>query len=341
MGAHLVEILAALDCKVIVTTRADREARVNIKYLKGNALDESFFNTLTFRKWDVIVDFMVYSTSEFKERSAKLLSATDHYIFLSSARVYADFHGRIRENSLRILDSNLDKSFLATEEYALSKARQEDILRQSGDNWTIVRPYITYGEERLQLGVFEKEGWLYRALNGRSIVFSSDIISKLTTLTYGRDVARALAAVIRHPYSKGEVYHITQSKAVSWGVVLEIYLRVLERKLKKRPRVVLLDLRDFSRCERAEHQIKYDRMYDRQFDGSKIDEILALESFKPLAQSLSECLETFLEDPLFLSIDWRSEAIKDRYCGEITNVREIPTLKQKIKYLFYRFIKIQ
>ena len=40
-----------------------------------------------------------------------------------------------------------------------------------------------------QLGVLEKELWLYRALNGRTIVFSKDIAEKSTTLTYGYDVA--------------------------------------------------------------------------------------------------------------------------------------------------------
>ena len=53
----------------------------------------------------------------------------------------------------------------------LTKALQENLLRASGyKNWTIVRPYITFSDIRLQLGVYEKEQWLYRALQGRAIV---------------------------------------------------------------------------------------------------------------------------------------------------------------------------
>lgn len=47
----------------------------------------------------------------------------------------------------------------------MAKARQEDILYQSGfSNYTIVRPSVTYNTYRLQLGALEKENWLYRAL---------------------------------------------------------------------------------------------------------------------------------------------------------------------------------
>lgn len=65
-----------------------------------------------------------------------------------------------------------DKEYLDSNEYAIAKAKEEDILfRSPNKNWTIVRPSLTYAENRLQLGVYEKENWLYRALHGRAIVF--------------------------------------------------------------------------------------------------------------------------------------------------------------------------
>lgn len=74
--------------------------------------------------------------------------------------------------------------YVQSDEYAIAKAKQEDILRNSDfKNWTIVRPYITYSDERLQLGFFEKELWLYRAIKGKTIIFPSDIYEKTTTLT--------------------------------------------------------------------------------------------------------------------------------------------------------------
>ena len=61
----------------------------------------------------------------------------------------------ITEESERLLDTSIDQDFLSTDEYSLTKARQEDILQSSKQkNWTIIRPYITYGTSRLQLGTW-------------------------------------------------------------------------------------------------------------------------------------------------------------------------------------------
>jgi nucleoside-diphosphate-sugar epimerase len=340
MGKHLVNLLAERGDKVCVTTRSPRQSIGNIEYTQGNAKDDSFLVPLLAHKWDAFVDFMVYATPVFQQRAPKLLAATAQYVFLSSARVYANTTEPIREDSPRLLDSSSDADFLATDEYSLAKARQENILRQSGSkNWTVIRPYITYSEQRLQLGVLEKEGWLYRALRGRTIVFSEDIASRLTTLTYGLDVAGAMAAVIGEPRALGEAYHITQQDAVSWREVLDIYLEVLEKHLGKPTKVLLLGLDDFSRCKAAEYQIKYDRLFDRVFDSSKIAEFAGLDAFWSTKRGLTRCLEEFLEKPEFLAIDWRSEAIKDRYSREVASLKELSNWKQKTQYLIYRFIK--
>lgn len=340
MGMHLVQLLAEQGNMVSVTTRSKRQPSSNIDYIQGDAKDDSFLARLLVRKWDAIIDFMVYSTAVFELRMPKLLSATTQYIFLSSARVYADSVGLIQEDSPRLVDRSSDSDFLATDEYSLAKARQEDILSQSGNkNWTIIRPYITYSEQRLQLGVLEKEGWLYRALKGRTIVFSEDIATRLTTLTYGLDVAVAITTLVGEPRAFGEVYHITQSKAVSWCEVLNVYLDVLETYLGNRPKVLMVGLEDFTRCKRAEYQIKYDRLFNRTFNSSKIAGFVDVDAFLPVEQGLAGCLEEFLKKTEFQAIDWSSEGTKDRYTGEMANLAEIGHWKHRLKYLVYRFIK--
>nr|WP_320136829.1 NAD-dependent epimerase/dehydratase family protein [uncultured Amphritea sp.] len=340
MGKHLVELLAKRGDKITVTTRARRESSLNIDYIQGNARDDSFMEPLLGSKWDAIVDFMVYSTAVFQQRIPKLLAATSQYVFLSSSRVYADSPNPITEETPRLLDSSNDEVFLTTDEYSLAKARQENLLKQSkSKNWTIIRPYITYSEQRLQLGILEKEAWLYRALMGRDIVFSEDIANKLTTLTYGLDVACGMVALIGESRAFGEAYHITQGKAYSWRHILDIYLGVLEKHLGVRPKVILLGMDKFSCCKRTEYQIKYDRMFDRAFDNVKIAEFVDINTFLPLEQGLINSLNEFLEKPNFLPIDWRSEAIMDRYSGDVASMRELGHWKQKVKYLLYRFIK--
>ncbi len=333
MGAHLVHLLSQAGHQVSVTSRS-RSGNVGaVNYIQGNARDAEFLRTLLVTEWDAIVDFMVYSTDDFKSRVRQLLEAARQYVFLSSARVYASSDTPITENSPRLLDASRDESFLATGEYALAKARQEDVLFDSGrKNWTIIRPYITYSESRLQLGVVEKEGWLYRALHERAIVFSGDINERTTTLAYGLDVARGIQSLIGAPEALGEAFHITGTESIRWKDVLAVYLDILERNRGARPRVILQDLHDFCQWHPAKYQVMYDRMYDRVFDNAKIGRFIDLQTFTSPRIGLQQCLGSFLTQPRFLDVNWNSEALKDRAAGERTPVSEIAGLKNKVKY---------
>lgn len=103
------------------------------------------------KDYDAIIDFMIYSLEEFQERVQFYLEHTSQYIFLSSSRVYADSENAfLSEESPRLLDIIDDKTYLSTKEYALEKAREENVLINGIlRNFTIIRPYITYYDERL------------------------------------------------------------------------------------------------------------------------------------------------------------------------------------------------
>lgn len=338
MGSHLVDILSKQNVQTFVTSRKKNKNNNGIIYVQGNAMNDNFLNELLKQKWDVIVDFMIYKTPVFNERIYKLLDSTSQYIFLSSARVYAESKDKLKENSLRLLDCSRDKKYLATDEYALKKAKQENILKNSGfKNWTIIRPYITYSEERLQLGVLEKEDWLYRALKGRSIVFSEEINNKLTTMTYGYDVANCIFAVLKKKEAYGEVFHITSPNAISWKKILDIYLGVLENHLGYRPDVILQSTDKFIKWREGEYQIIYDRLYNRTFDNTKILKYISTDNFENTEYKLSKCLESFLKNPNFKTINWRKEALKDGYVNEHTKLNEIKGISAKVTYISYRY----
>lgn len=229
MGMHLVRLLADGGHDVCVTTRQARKDDGRIRYARGDAHDSSFLSELLAQRCDCIVDFMAYGTQEFERRVRRLLDSCAQYVFLSSSRVYACSQTPLTEESPRLLDASDDAEYLATDEYALAKARQENLLAASGKrNFTIIRPYITYAENRLQLGTLEKETWLFRALSGRTVVLSREMLERKTTLTYGLDVARGIYAVMGNEQALGEVFHITQREARTWREVWDIYKPVIE-----------------------------------------------------------------------------------------------------------------
>jgi nucleoside-diphosphate-sugar epimerase len=341
MGIHLVQLLLNKGIETVVTSRKSRKSEGNITYIQGNAHDIKFLQTILREHWDTIVDFMNYSTSSFKQRVNLFLNATNQYVFLSSARVYANVDRIITESSPRLLDISEDEEYLKTDEYALAKAWQEDILKKSGyKNWTIIRPYITYSANRLQLGIWEKEEWLYRVLKGKTIVFSEDLYQKKTTLTYGLDVSKGIVSIIGNSKAMGETFHITQNKedCKTWGEILEkIYIPVLEKHLGYKPKVLLLSKDKFRRIQLyKKYQIIYDRLFDRSFDNSKITKYADTDSFVKLETGLKNCLEEFLRNPRFNCINWNTMAKMNRCAGEISFSTELKSFNQQIKSLLRR-----
>lgn len=339
IGSHLVEVLASNKHDICVTSRKDRINKQNVTYVKGNALDIKFIEPiLKEKKWDAVIDFMIYDSDQFKSRVGIILESTLQYIFISSARVYADSENPISENSLRLLDTVNDQEYLCTDEYALLKAREEDVLiNAKTKNWTIIRPYITYSEKRLQLGVFEKEDWLYRTLNGRSIVLPDDIMEKETTLTYGFDVSNIISKIVGCDTCLGEIYNLTTPQSIKWKDIFNLYVDCIEEFTGEKVKVEFCDIVDLTKIQGSRYQIEYDRLYNRIFDVSKMEGLISIGSLEQVQIRLKSCLVSFLENQEFLKINWRSEALKDKFTKEFTPLKEIIGIKQKVKYLFFRF----
>lgn len=341
MGEPLVRMLAERGDEVYVTSRRKREDNGNVHYIQGDAHDLSFIKQELSKNYDAIVDFMIYSTDDFRDRSKLYLQSTEQYMFLSSARVYAESKEPITENSPRLLDVCKDEEYLKTDEYALAKARSENILFDSdGGNWTIIRPYITYNVERLQLGAIEKDVWLYRALNSRSVPLPQDVAKHQTTMTYGGDVAQAIGTLVGNKRAYGEVFNLTGMQHMKWSDVWKIYSKVLQEYTGIKSKLYQPD--DSSGIWKVmgnEYQVRYDRMFDRTFDNSKLLSICPDLNFVTMEEGLTMCLHNFIEKPTWNSIfGCGAEAYLNRQTGEKMKLSELGSIATKLRYLGYRWM---
>ena len=341
MGTALIDWFASLgpEHEVHATSRRPNKNRNNITFLRGDAHDDAFLTDLLKARYDAVVDFMSYSTQEFRNRSELFLHSAGQYVFISSARVSADSHGApLTETSPRLLDVSEDADYLKTDEYALTKARQENILFESDEkNWTVVRPYITYNFNRLQLGIYEKEHFLLRALKGYPIVFSRMIGEKFTAMTYGQDVAYYIFRLIGNQKAIGEAFNIATGETVKWNDILEIYRDTLAQILKHPVEVKYSDSAFESKGQR--YQYLYDRMFDRAFDNGKIVGVVGEQKFSPIRQSLPYCIGKFIQEgSKFGYTDWKREGLFDRECGIKQSMNGIHGAKNKLKYFLYRYV---
>lgn len=335
IGTYLISILSKNNnINVTVTSRKRRNSNGNINYVVGNARDMAFIsNLLRDNHYDVIVDFMNYDLEEFVEHHQILLNATDHYIFLSSSRVYANYEGKITENCSRLLEASNDKAFLSTNRYALRKAREEDILQNSDmTNYSIIRPYITYSSRRLQLGIYEKEEWLYRILNNKPLIMSEGILDKTTTLSFGMDVAYGIYK-IAHGNPSADAVNITTTETTTWMDVLKLYASIIKEQVGKK--IILYTSHEMNSIEtlfEGGYNTIYDRQWNRKFDNSKAEKLFGHIDYLGIRDGLSACLNIFLRDwkemgnEIFLPLNQSYEKEMDRLVQDFTVQKEIVQL---------------
>lgn len=316
MGVYLAPRLSQMGYEVYITSRKKRVSDdPRIHYIQGNAKEWEFLSGVLAEGYDAVVDFMIYHTKEFRARYMDLLNSTPHYLFLSSYRVYGDNQGKpISETSPRLLDSVNDEAYLASDEYGLTKARQENLLiKASKKNWTILRPAITYSKTRFQLGTMEAKEFLYRGLQNKKIIFPKQMLEKEATMSWAGDVAEMIARVILKEEAMGEIYTVSSAEHHKWGEIVEYYKKILGLK------VTIVDLAEYEKIIGRSWQIKYDRMLDRVMDNSKILAVTGMkeEDMMPLYDGLKMELENFVKSPTYGAINQEKEQAID----EITTTR--------------------
>ncbi len=337
MGTPLAQKLAVKGYDVYITSRKKHDDTDHIRYIIGNAMDDYFLEELLLKGFDVIVDFMIYTEEELRKRIERFLKSCSQYVFLSSCRVYAPSDSLLTEKSSRLLDVCNDDDYLKTNEYAIAKAREENIIfSQKLNNWTIIRPSLTYNVGRLQLGCYELSEWLSRIKNKKSIVFQHDLENVQVSLTHGDDVARVMALIVGNDNALGEVIQIASPEIKSWKEILMIYLKTLEEADINYTLKWQNDSRTVSKILNREWRRKYATMVDRRFDSSKADKICGMKiEYTPMEIGLYKCLNKTIACDNKYDVNLKLEAYLDR----ISKNSKIKTdsFKEWLKYSIYRY----
>ncbi len=315
MGVYLVPELAALGYQVHVVSLDQMDnTDPKITHTQANAKDDSFLRELLEHRYDAIVDFLIYSTTEFVARYELLLANTDHYIFLSTYRVYANSATPIKETSFRLLDTSDDREFLATEDYALYKARQENILMFSRfKNWTIVRPAITYSKTRFQLVTLEANPFIYRAMKKKPILLPKEALPVQATMSWGSDVARLLSRLVLNPIALREVYTLSTSEHHPWEEVANYYQELIGLEYIAVDTETYLGLFGATLAKGgARYQLIYDRCFKRVIDNSKVLAATGLTQadFTPLRKGLEKELTALLKNNGWMA--WNENSLNEK-----------------------------
>lgn len=279
MGRYMIPELVKLG--YAVTCIALNEESIwgeEVHYIKGDAFDKEFLTQILKEGFDGIVNFMSYGAHPFSDYYQLFLDNTDHYIFLSSCRVYDDKEHPVKETSPRLLDTSTDQQLLASNDYCMYKARQEDLLKASPyTNWTVVRPATTFSTMRLQMVTLEFKAFISRAMMGKKVVLPIQAKDKPATLSWGGDVGKLIAHVLFKEKAKREFYNVCSAESRTWEQIAQYYHELIGLD------VVWVDKEDYLAILSPEGnihtrwQLEYARLFHRITDNSKV---LALTGLK-------------------------------------------------------------
>lgn len=83
IGTAVEDYLSKKGNEIYVTSRRNQENRDNIRYISGDAHRLSFVKDILDANYDVLIDFMVYSENELRERYGLFLERVGQYFFIS------------------------------------------------------------------------------------------------------------------------------------------------------------------------------------------------------------------------------------------------------------------
>ena len=171
------------------------------------------------RHFDVAIDFLVFNREDSVASFEFYSGRCDHYILVSSCFVY-DFSkgGIMDEGAPRGLDCW---------RYSAGKCEAEDALvqmaRQSPCNYTIVRPFVTYGDTRIPHSLAPAHGqdWtlVFRALAGKPLV-SWDGGRGSCNIMRVEDFCTGLFGLLKNPRAYGEAVNVCGDETPCWKDVV-------------------------------------------------------------------------------------------------------------------------
>lgn len=294
MGKYLVPLLAEKGYEIDVYSLDNMTSdNPNIRYYTEDCFDLEILRKILLKGYDCIIDFLIYGseTRKFSDRYKLFLENTKHYVYLSTYRIYADLEHPVKETSPRIIDVSYDFSLLATNDYCLYKAKGESLLLNSEyNNFTIVRPSITFSLFRYQLVTLEAPYTVGRALNGKKVLLPKGAAEKRATLTWAGDTAKFFAAIVLNSKAYRQAYSFTTHENYTWREIAEIYKEIIGLDYK------FIDDDDYigiiagsGNPTGAKFQLIYDREFDRNMDNSKILSLAGMDKneLTPLRKALT------------------------------------------------------
>lgn len=268
--------------------------------------------------FDVVVDFLSYDVNNLINKLGILEKHYNQYVFISSATAYKPNQGIIREADAVL--GNPDWKY--ANDKVLCECYLKEYFAGKGDiQYTIIRPYVTYGNTRVPYPIVpfnNFEEWsLVERIKQRKYIPVMDNNKMRTTVTHTRDFAKGLVGAFQNGLAYGQDFHITDDRTTTWEEILD----VLGECLNINPNKLYMPMAFI--CEylpQYRELLQADKGNEWIFDNSKIKK--AVPSFActtGIESGLREMLEFYEQNPTLqvVNVEWETEI--DSLCNAWIN----------------------
>ena len=287
LGTYTAKRLLEKGVAVHVVCLEDKTSKnENLRYYKTRADLDVLKEFLADKHYDGIVNYLHYSeVSEYPPVHKLLTEKCDHLIVLSSYRVYAD-ETPVLETSPKLLDVSKDEQFVATEKYAISKAKLEKFLNteDKDGHWTVVRPVISFSKLRFDLVTYYGQDLIKKMQSGETIPVPIEAKDLVAGLDWAGNSGKLIADLLFNEETFGEAYTVSSAQNITWGEVAELYTELIGAKFE------WVSLKEYQKATNYynNYALLYDRLFDRTIDNTKILKAtgLAKDDFTSIKEGL-------------------------------------------------------
>lgn len=269
----------------------------------------SWIDKVATLKFDVVVDFLSRKDTDIKRVYPLLKKVCKQYIFISSACVY-----KRDSNDFPLTEDSPkpnEKWNYNVEKYDAERT----LVRLAADfcaKFTIVRPYITYDDERIPFGIspiYKYHRTLLERIKCGKPMFVWKNGENVTTLTYVSDFAKGVVGLFLNVNAFNQDFHITSDYHYTWNE----FWKILCSKMNVKPSIYNISLEEFEKyLPRYSCMLRGDRALDAIFDNEKIKKAVPTLKFD---YSLSEGIDRILkyyDDLESWDYDYEYDALVDR-----------------------------
>jgi nucleoside-diphosphate-sugar epimerase len=300
-GYHVYILNRGYNCKIIPDKVNHIKANIRDIEIVQKSIKDIFF--------DVVVDFLSYLPSDLNKTLSVFQKHCHQFIFISSACVYrrAKEDGIIHENS-PLVNHNWD--------YSVNKYNCEKLLIEycnaTNLKYTIIRPYITYGNTRIPYGIMPDVGFhwtlIARILSNKP-VFVWDDGDVICTLTHTSDFAKGVVGLFNNPKAYDEVFHIVGDERITWKNLIHLTGKILNKEVKI---VSVPSSFIIKEMPEIKGMLLGDRCLDAKFDNSKIKSITDFTSTVSIEKGIRNTIEYYKKNNYIKGIDYVWDAKVDR-----------------------------